>query len=77
MTVRLAADAYLDGLAARNHRSANDARLRLKRLFLPTFGDRLVTDLTRTQSSDGATVWSHRPTTPSRGAAARIRLIAC
>ncbi|RYB05774.1 tyrosine-type recombinase/integrase [Lichenibacterium ramalinae] len=47
-TVERAAIAYLSSLEARNQRTANDARLRLNRLFLPKFGRTAITDLTRT-----------------------------
>ncbi|GJE61617.1 tyrosine-type recombinase/integrase [Methylobacterium trifolii] len=49
LTVELAADAYLSGLEARNNRTAYDARLRLRRLFLPRFGTMRIEDLTRRQ----------------------------
>jgi integrase len=49
LTVELAAQSYLASLEARNERTANDARLRLKRLFLARFGDRHVSELTRRQ----------------------------
>ena len=48
LTVERAAVAYLGGLEARNRRTANDARLRLTRLFLPRFGAIHIADLTRT-----------------------------
>ena len=47
LTVARAADAYLASLTARNIRTAKDARSRLTRLFLPTFGERRIEDLTR------------------------------
>ena len=48
LTVERAATAYLGSLEARNQRTANDARLRLNRLFLPRFGTNHIVDLTRT-----------------------------
>ncbi len=48
LTVERAAVAYLGNLEARNQRTANDARLRLNRLFLPRFGATHIADLTRT-----------------------------
>ncbi len=48
LTVERAATAYLGSLEARNQRTANDARLRLTRLFLPRFGSTHIADLTRT-----------------------------
>ena len=49
LTVERAAAAYLAGLEARNQRTANDARLRLNRLFLPRFGAKHVSELIRRQ----------------------------
>lgn len=49
LTVERAADAYLAGLEARSSRTAYDARLRLARLFLPSFGMSRIKDLTRRQ----------------------------
>ena len=49
LTVEHAADAYLASLDARNNRTAYDARLRLKQLFLPRFGASRVEGLTRRQ----------------------------
>jgi integrase len=48
LTVRLAAETYLDWLTAKNPRTAADTRGRLKRHFLSKFGDRSVTSLTKT-----------------------------
>ncbi len=48
-TVRAAAEAYLHLLKARNARSAGDAEGRLKKHFLPQFGDLLVSSLTKTR----------------------------
>ena len=48
ITVRSAADTYLDWLTAKNRRTAADTRGRLNHHFLRTFGDRLVTSLTKT-----------------------------
>ena len=48
LTVERATIAYLGSLEARNQRTANDARLRLNRLFLPRFGTTHIADLTRT-----------------------------
>ena len=48
ITVRSAADTYLDWLTAKNRRTAADTRGRLNHHFLPTFGDRLITSLTKT-----------------------------
>jgi integrase len=47
LTIERAADAYLSTLEARNPRTAYDARLRLKRLFLPRFGASRIEALTR------------------------------
>lgn len=49
ITVERAADAYLASLETRNSRTAYDARLRLRRLFLPRFGANRIEDLTRRQ----------------------------
>ena len=49
LTVRVAAETYLEALQARNPNSARDARGRLKKHFLPTFGDVLITALTKTR----------------------------
>src|ERR1035437_3519485 len=48
VTVRLAAETYLDWLTAKNRRTAADTKGRLNRYFLPKFGDRLITSLTKT-----------------------------
>jgi len=48
LTVRLAAETYLEWLTAKNRRTAADTRGRLNRYFLPSFGDRLITNLTKT-----------------------------
>ena len=48
MTVRLAAETYLDWLTAKNPRTAADTRGRLKHHFLPKFGERSITSLTKT-----------------------------
>jgi integrase len=48
ITIRSAADTYLNWLAAKNGRTAADTRGRLYRHFLPEFGDRAVTSLTKT-----------------------------
>jgi integrase len=48
LTVRLAAETYLDWLTAKNPRTAADTRGRLKRHFLPKFGDRSIMSLTKT-----------------------------
>ena len=47
LTVRMAAEVYLASQDAKNPRTARDARCRLKKHFLPKFGDRLVVDLTK------------------------------
>lgn len=47
LTVERATEAYLASLEARSSRTAYDARLRLKRLFLPRFGESRIEDLTR------------------------------
>lgn len=49
LTVELAAEDYCTSLEARSSRTAYDARLRLKRLFLPRFGASRIEDLTRRQ----------------------------
>ena len=48
VTVRWAAETYLEWLTAKNRRTAADTRGRLNRHFLPKFGERLVTSLTKT-----------------------------
>ncbi len=48
LTVRLAAETYLDWLTAKNPRTAADTRGRLNRHFLPRFGDRSIMSLTKT-----------------------------
>jgi hypothetical protein len=48
LTVFAAADTYLDWLTAKNPRTAADTRGRLKRHFLPKFGDRSISTLTKT-----------------------------
>ncbi len=48
LTVRLAAETYLDWLTAKNPRTAADTRGRLKHHFLPKFGERSITSLTKT-----------------------------
>jgi integrase len=48
LSVRLAAEAYLDWLTAKNPRTAADTRGRLNRHFLGEFGDRPITSLTKT-----------------------------
>jgi integrase len=48
LTIRLAAETYMDWLKAKNPRTAADTRGRLKRHFLPKFGDQLITSLTKT-----------------------------
>jgi hypothetical protein len=47
LTVRRAADVYLEKLEAKNLRTARDTRGRLNLHFLKKFGDDLVTNLTR------------------------------
>jgi integrase len=47
LTVKLAADAYLERLEAKNSRTARDTRGRLNLHFLGKFGDQQVTDLTK------------------------------
>ncbi|WP_082507962.1 tyrosine-type recombinase/integrase [Methylobacterium sp. Leaf113] len=49
LTVQRAAEAYWTSLEARSSRTAYDARLRLKRIFLPRFGESRIEDLTRRQ----------------------------
>lgn len=49
LTVERAAEDYCKSLEARSTRTAYDARLRLKRLFLPRFGASRIQDLTRRQ----------------------------
>ena len=48
LTVRTAAETYLQWLAAKNPRTAADARGRLTKHFLPKFGNRLIAQLTKT-----------------------------
>jgi integrase len=48
LTVRSAAETYLDWLTAKNPRTAADTRGRLNRHFLRKFGDRLIPSLTKT-----------------------------
>jgi integrase len=48
LTVRLAAETYLEWLTAKNPRTAADTRGRLKRYFLPKFGGQLIASLTKT-----------------------------
>src|ERR1019366_7801331 len=48
LTVRLAAETYLDWLTAKNPRSPADTGGRLNRHFLPNFGDRSVMSLNKT-----------------------------
>jgi integrase len=48
ITIRSAADTYLDWLTAKNRRTAADTKGRLNRHFLPQFADRLITSLTKT-----------------------------
>jgi hypothetical protein len=49
LTVRLAAEIYLEGLEAKNPRTARDTRGRLNLHFLNKFGDELVTTLTKSK----------------------------
>ena len=46
-TVRVAAETYLQWLTAKNLRTAADTRGRLEKHFLPRFGDRLVSSMTK------------------------------
>jgi integrase len=46
-TVRAVTDTYLQWLTAKNPRTAADTRGRLEKHFLPKFGDRLVSSLTK------------------------------
>jgi integrase len=48
LTVRSAADTYLQWLTAKNPSTAADTKGRLNKHFLPKFGDRLITNLTKT-----------------------------
>jgi integrase len=48
LTIREAADNYLTVLQTRNSRTAYDTKLRLEKHFLSSFGDKLVTSLTKT-----------------------------
>jgi integrase len=48
LTVRAAAEIYLQWLSAKNPRTAADTRGRLNKHFLPRFGNRLITSLTKT-----------------------------
>lgn len=47
-TVNSATETYLQWLTAKNPRTAADARGRLKKHFIPKFGDRLIMSLTKT-----------------------------
>jgi integrase len=49
LTVRRAAEVYLEGLEAKNPRTARDTRGRLNLHFLNKFGDDLVTSLTKSK----------------------------
>lgn len=49
LDVERAAETYLAVLEARSPRTAYDARMRLKRLFLPQFGSTRIEDLSRSQ----------------------------
>jgi Phage integrase, N-terminal SAM-like domain len=48
LTVKEAADNYLTVLKTKNRRTEYDTRLRLEKHFLPTFGDKIVTAITKT-----------------------------
>jgi integrase len=48
LTVQEAADNYLVVLETKNSRTAYDTKLRLKKHFLPQFGNKLVSSLTKT-----------------------------
>jgi hypothetical protein len=48
LTVRAAAETYLQWLSAKSPRTAADTRGRLNKHFLPRFGGRLITSLTKT-----------------------------
>lgn len=48
LTVKAAADTYLEWLAAKNPTTASDTRGRLEKHFLPKFGSKLVSSLTKT-----------------------------
>jgi integrase len=48
LTVRAAAETYLQWLSAKNPHTAADTRGRLNKHFLPRFGNRLITSLTKT-----------------------------
>ena len=48
LAVRLAAETYLKWLTAKNPRTAADTRGRLEKHFLPRFGGKLVSSLTKT-----------------------------
>ena len=48
LTVQAAADTYLDWLTAKNPRTAADTKGRLEKHFLPKFGSKLVSSLTKT-----------------------------
>jgi integrase len=47
LTIRAVAETYLQWLTAKNPRTAADTRGRLEKHFLPKFGDRLVSGLTK------------------------------
>ena len=49
LTVRMAAQTYLDILTGQNVRTAADTRGRLEKHFLPKFGSQLVSSLTKTK----------------------------
>ena len=49
LTVRMAAETYLDVLTGKNPRTAADTNGRLEKYFLPKFGSQLVTTLTKSK----------------------------
>ena len=49
LTIRMAAETYLDVLTGQNPRTAADTRGRLEKHFLPKFGSQPVTSLTKTK----------------------------
>jgi len=53
LTVRRAAEVYLEVLEAKNPRTASDTRGRLNLHFLPKFGDGLVASLTKSKLEVG------------------------
>ena len=78
LTIRVAAEIYLDALQARNANSARDARGRLKKHFLPALGD--VPDYCLDEDPARSVVGRNscqRVTAPKKYGEARTAQIAC